>query len=164
MGRIYFVQFENISVTAANGDYDLFYLAPADDKPVRLLDYEIAMSSTADAGDAQEEFLRIQVIRGHTTVGSGGTAVTASSVGRANPSDPDPSFTARTGDSTIASAGTTQVIQSVAVNNRVPYLKQWLETTAPWCTQAQSSIVVRLVAAVADDCNMSGTLTVEELG
>lgn len=164
MGRIYYVTFENISITNANGDHDLWYIAPADDKPVRLWGYELSCSSNTDMGDAQEEQLRLEVIRGHSTVGSGGTAVTASTVGRANPTDPDPSFTARTCDTTIASAGTTTVQQAISVNNRVTYEKVWIPELTPWCTQVQSSIVVRLMAAVVDDITMSGTLSVEELG
>lgn len=164
-GRIYTVTFVQQTITTAGGDRDLFYIAPADDKPVRLHSIEFSPAAAGDLGDAQEETLFYSIIRGHTTVGSGGSAVTASTVGRENPSDPDPSFTARTNDTTIASAGTGLVLHSSGWNNRVG-----MEKTPPelvrisWCSQAQGSIVVRLLNTPADDLVISGTLYVEEMG
>ncbi len=67
MGRVYSVNFENVAVTALQ---DLFEISPADDKPVRILG--LFLSQSTELGDAAEEMLRIQVIRGHNTGGSGG--------------------------------------------------------------------------------------------
>jgi hypothetical protein len=162
MGSIYYHQFENASVTNANGDYDLFYVAPATNNPIRIWELELYVIS--ELGDAAEEWLRISLIRGHTTVGSGGNAITASGVSRSKATDPTPSATLRTLDTTIASAGTTQNLWPGAMNVRAGVDKVWLPETTPWCTAAQTSIVVRLMAAVTDDVTMNGVLTYEEIG
>lgn len=155
MSRVYSVEFENVSVTAGQ---DLFYIAPADDKPCRLLACYLAQIS--DVGDAQEEVLRLRIIRGHGTVGSGGSSATARPLAA---SDPAASFTARTNDTTIASAGTAVNIHSDAFNIRAGW--QYIPTpeTVILCTQADATIVVRLLAAPADAVTVSGTLYVEEL-
>lgn len=165
MGRMYSVSFSQQTITNAGGDRDLFYIAPADDKPVRIHAIVFSPAGAGDLGDAQEETMFFSVIRGHTTVGSGGTAVTASTVGRENPSDPDPGFTARTNDTTIASAGTGLTLHTNGWNNRIG-----LNETPPdmvrtwWCSQAQGSIVVRLLNTPADDFTLSAVLYVEEFG
>src|SRR5262245_54489209 len=75
MAGFYTVVFENVTVSASQ---DLFELTPADDKPVRLRGLVLSnVGGIADAGDAQEELLRLLVRRGHSTGGSGGTAPTA---------------------------------------------------------------------------------------
>jgi len=162
-GRIYVIEFEAQTISNAGGDRDLFYLAPADDKPIKVIGWDLSQFS--DLGDAGEEVMRLRWIRGHSTVGSGGSAVTASTVYRANPTDPDPSFTARTNDTTIASAGTTFNAYSGGYNIRVspsPYFlpeRLWMP-----CTQAQSSLVMRLMAGPTDDLTMSGSVWVMEEG
>lgn len=162
-GRLYTLEFENATITTAGGDRDFFYVAPADDKPIKIVGWDFAQFS--DLGDAQSEVLRLRIIRGHTTAGTGGTAVTASSVFRLHPSDPDPSFTARINDPGIATGGTTFVAWSGGYNIALapcPYFlpeKLWIP-----CTQAQGSIVLRLMAGPADDIVMSGTLWVFEQG
>lgn len=75
MGRVYSVNFENVAVTAAQ---DFFEISPADDKPVKLLG--LFLSQSTELGDAAEEMLRVQVIRGHGTGGSGGSTATAVAV------------------------------------------------------------------------------------
>jgi hypothetical protein len=165
MGRMYSLTFDEQTITNAGGDRDFFYIAPADDKPVLIHAISFSPAGAGDLGDAQEETLRWAIIRGHTTVGSGGTAYTASAVGRENPADPDPAFTARHNDTTIASAGTTFTLHAGKFNNRVGY--DWIppdRIRTAWCSQAQTSIVVRLLSAPADDLTMSGTLYVEEFG
>jgi hypothetical protein len=162
---MYAVPFSQQTISNAGGDRDFFYIAPADDKPVLIHSIVFSPAAAGDLGDAQEETLFFSIIRGHTTVGSGGSSVTASTVGRENPSDPDPAFTARTNDTTIASAGTAVTLHTGGWNNRVG-----MEATPPdrlrtwWCSQAQGSIVVRLLNTVADDLVLSGTLYVEEFG
>jgi hypothetical protein len=156
--RIYTVEFENVSITNAAGDQDLFYIAPADDIPVAI--HALYLDQISDVGDAQEEVLRYRIIRGHTTVGSGGAAATARSIG---PGDSGASFTARTNDTTIASAGTAVNIHSGGFNVRVGLPLVFPVEHRPVVSQAQGSIVVRLMAGPADDLTMSGTLYLEEL-
>lgn len=162
-GRLYALEFEAQTITNAGGDRDLFYVAPADDKPIVIVGWDFSQFS--DVADAAEEILRLRVIRGHTTVGSGGTAFTNSAVYRKNPSDADPGFTARHNDTTIASAGTAFNAGSHGFNIRVAPAPFFLPESL-WipCTQAQGSVVLRLMAAPADDLTMSGTLWLYEQG
>jgi len=62
MPRIYTVEAENIGVTNAGGDADLVELDAATDKPCEL--FGIKLYSTSELQEAQEEWLRLRVIRG----------------------------------------------------------------------------------------------------
>jgi hypothetical protein len=159
-GRQYSIAFENVAVTAASGDQDIFYLAPADDKPCRIL--AVYLSVISELGDAQEEWLRLQWIRGHATVGSGGAAVTTPTP--LSPTDAAAGFTARTNDTTIASAGTAVVVHSDAFNVRSGWVYIPTPETVIQVTQTQTTLVLRLMAAVTDDVVMTGTCYIEELG
>lgn len=155
-GRVYTVEFEAVAVTA---QVDFFELTPADDKPVDILGIFLAQSS--DVGDAQDEMLRWRVIRGHTTSGSGGSAPTPTPL---RPTQSAAGFTAETCNTTIASAGTTTNLHSDTFNVRAG-LQLWLPDTCEWAaSQANTTLVVRLMAAPADSLTMSGTLYVRELG
>lgn len=158
IGRIYTVVFDNVTVSAAQ---DLFEISPADDKPIGIVALELDnVGGVADAGDAQEELLRLVVRRGHTTSGSGGSAPTP------NPCLPGASaagFAAEVNNTTIAASGTTQDLRPFGWNVRVPGRDFWPEETTFWASQANTTIVVRLLTAPADALSMSGTLYVCEL-
>jgi len=68
---IFSATFAGVAVTAAQDVWEL--VAPATTK-VRLRELRVAQYS--DAGDAEAELISIQVIRGNTTTGTGGTTVT----------------------------------------------------------------------------------------
>lgn len=157
MGRLYMVPFENVAVAAAQ---DFFEISPADDKPVAIHGWTLSnVGGTADAGDAQEEFLRLSIVRGHTTSGSGGTTPTISP---AVFNDAAAGFAAEANNTTIAStSGTT--IWADGMNIRIGHSYFFTPETRPTASQANTTIVLRLVAAPADSVNMSGTLYVEEL-
>lgn len=159
MARIYSVIFENVAIAAAQ---DLFEITPADDKPVKVWGLMISnVGGTADAGDAQEELLRITVNRGNATTGSGGTAPTPQPLSAA---DPASGFTAKVNNTTRATAGTKVVLHADGWNVRIPYQMFWTPETTPFVTQAQTLLTVALEAAPADSVNCSGTLYVEEIG
>lgn len=155
MGRVYSVNFENVAVTAAQ---DFFEISPADDKPVKILGLFLCQSS--DVGDAAEEMLRVQILRGHSTVGSGGSAKTPVPV---DPNDPAAGFAAKVNNTTIASAGTAVILHSDSFNIRAGIQLFWTPETAPLANQGNTTIVVRLLANPADSLTMGGTLYVEEL-
>lgn len=158
MGRMYFVPFENVSVSAAQ---DFWELQPADDKPVKIWGWTLAnVGGTADAGDAQEETLRLSIVRGHTTSGSGGSSPTVSPCNR---NDASAGFTAEVNNTTIASTAGTTIHAGVPFNVRIGGDYWFTPEFAPTASQADTTIVVRLVAAPADAVSMSGTLYVEEL-
>lgn len=157
MGRIYSVIFENVSVSASQ---DFFEIAPADDKPVKLLGFQLAnVGGTADAGDSQEELLRLSIQRGFTSSGSGGTSPTPAPL---NPNDAAAGFTAEVNNTTKANTGTNVTLFADGINVRIPYQQYFTPETCPQASQANTTIVVRLEAAPADAVSMSGTLYVEE--
>jgi hypothetical protein len=156
--RVYSVEFEAQTIAAASGDVDLFYIAPADDKPVCIVG--MVAKTTSELQEAQEEWLRWRIIRGHATVGSGGAAATARPV---NENDIAAGFTARTLDTTIASAGTAVNMHSDAFQVRIGEVFWPPPEARIMCAQTATTIVVRLMAAVADDVTASGTLYVGEM-
>lgn len=164
MSRIYVVEFENVTVSAAQ---DLFEIAPATDKPIALHGFTLSnVGGTADAGDAQEELLRLIIIRGLATVGSGGTAGSAgTNMNPINPGDPAPSFGARTNDTTVAvvGAGTTINLFTDGWNVRIPYQMFFTPETRPICTASQTRMVIRLLSTPADALSVSGSAFFEEL-
>lgn len=155
MGRVYAVIFENVAVSAAQ---DFFELTPADDKPVKLLG--LMLSQSTETGDAAEEMLRIKVIRGHATGGSGGSSYTPTPC---NPSDAAAGAAAEINNTTIASTGTAVDLLADTFNVRSGYQFWWTPETAPIASQASTTIVVRLMAAPADSVTMGGTLYFEEI-
>lgn len=157
-GRCYTVIFDNVSVSAAQ---DLFEITPADDKPVEIVGLFLSQTGNSDIGDAAEECLPIQIIRGHTTSGSGGTAPTPRPVDR---TDTAAGFTAEVNNTTIASAGTTVTLHADNFNVRVGYQNWWPEGTEPQASQGDTTIVVRMPRAPADAITLSGTLYLREAG
>lgn len=154
MARRYAVIFDAVAVTAAQ---DLFSIAPGDDKPVNI--HALYISQTTELGDAAEEQLRVNIIRGHITVGSLGTAVTPVPL---DPGDPVAGFTARANDTTIASAGTPVTLHADAFNVRAGMVYIPTPETRIAASQAQTLLVVRLMAAPVDSVTMAATLIVEE--
>ena len=155
MSRLYAVTFENVAVTAAQ---DLFELTPADDKPIAI--HAIYLSQSTELGDAAEEQLRLQIIRGHATSGSGGTAPTPAPL---NPNNTAAGCASEVNNTTIASTGTTVVLHSETFNVRAGWAYLPTPECQPIATQANTTLVVRLLAAPADSVTMGGTLIFEEL-
>ena len=156
MGRMYSVIFENVSVSAAQ---DFFELTPADDKPVAI--HAIFLSQISDVGDAAEEMLRLEIVRGHTTGGSGGTGPTPAQLDKSGVAA---GCAAEVNNTTIASTGTGVILHAEAFNIR----SGWAYVPTPECrpvaSQGDTTIVVRLMAAPADAVTISGTLIFEEMG
>jgi hypothetical protein len=154
--RIYSVVFDNVAVTAAQ---DFFEITPADDKPCRFVG--LLLSQSSDTGDAQEEILRYAIIRGHTTSGSGGTAPTPRPFDRSGPAA---GFAAKVNNTTIASVGTTHSLVNDCFNVRSG-LQLWFPPECwPEASQADTTIVVRLLSTPADSLTMTGTLILAEGG
>jgi len=156
-GRIYTVNFAAVAVAAAQ---DLFSLKAAAEKPIEIIGLELTQVGNSDIGDAQEELLRFAFLRGHTTVGSGGSAPTPRPV-KAN--DTAAGFTARVNDTVIASAGTAVTTLESAFNVRAGYLN-WFPLGTETDTNGTLYLVVRLITAPADSITLSGTCYVRELG
>lgn len=160
LGRAYSVTFAAVAATVAQ---DCFYLKPAADK-VCLLEYAnlSAGGGTADAGDTQEELLRVEVIRLPATVtaGSGGGTFTPTPLAV---NDTAAGATARINDTTVATtSGTATTLIADGWNNRSP----WVYFPAPEhrivVANAQA-VVVRLNTAPADSLSISGSLIFREI-
>lgn len=157
MGRMYVCTFENVAVTAAQ---DFFELSPADDKPVII--HACYLSQSTELGDAAEEQLRLEIIRGYTTSGSGGGSFTPvplqSSAGSAA------GAACEINNTTVANTGTAAVLHAETFNVRSGWVYIPTPETRPGASQANTTIVVRLMANPADSVTMSGTLLFEEMG
>ncbi len=155
MGRMYSVEFSKIAVTL---DQDWFELTPADDKPIAL--HAVFLSQSSDTGDAAEEILDYQIIRGLATSGSGGGTSTPAPL---NPIDTAAGFTCEVNNTTIATAGTPIETHSDSFNIRTGLQLVLTPEMRTIATQANTLLVVRLLADTADALTMSGTCYVEEL-
>lgn len=153
---VYTVSFDQQTIAAASGDYDLIELTAATDKPIEIIALELANKS--EIGEAQEEMVAFAVVRGNTTTGNG-TAATARAL---DPSDPAASFTAKTVGSTPASAGTAVTLVSSTFNIRAGLSVIYPEAMRPK-TAGTALLCLRLTTALADDATMSGTAWVREL-
>src|SRR4051812_5420485 len=109
-GRMYTVSTAGVSASAAQ---DLIEITPADDKPIVI--HAVYLSQTSDFGDAQDEVLRWEIIRGFTASGSAGTAPTPRP---SNRSDAAAAFTAEMNNTTVATTGTTNTLHEDGWNVR----------------------------------------------
>jgi hypothetical protein len=158
MARIYSVAFAATTVANASGDVDWFEISPADDKPVEIVGLYVA--TTSELAEAQEEWIAYQILRGHTTSGSGGSAATPVDLGLLGVAA---GFAAEVLNTTIASTTTPLICHAGAFQVRAGEQIWWPEGCGPGATQANTTIVVRQMAAVTDDVTMTGTLYVREM-
>lgn len=154
---VYTVSFDQQAIAAASGDYDLFEVVPADDKPVEIV--ALSLGNKSEVGDAQDEMLAYAIVRGNTT-SSNGTTTTPQLL---DPSDPAASFGAETVGSTPATAGTSVTLIADTFNVRAGLMLVLPPEMRPKVSQANTGLYVRLTTAVADDLTLSGTLWVREL-
>jgi hypothetical protein len=159
MSRMYTAQFNSVAVTAAQ---DLFEIAAPTDAVVRI--HEWSVFQTSDVGDAAEEILRLECVRGVGTVttGSGGTTVTAQPV-----EDGDPAFggTVKANNTTRMAVGTgsLDVLPQHGWNVRQEYNKIYTPETRPPISPG-NRWTLSLPAAPADSLTVSGSVTFEEIG
>ena len=160
-GRTYTVEFEGQTWANADGDCDLFELTPGDDNPIEVIG--LFLEPYSEVTDAQDEFLRYRVIRGHTTSGST-PDVSPTPVLLSNSGGQAASFTVECLNSTIASAGTTQNLHSGSFPVRGG-LQLWLPEKCEWAaSQADTTLVIRGISTVTDDVSLNGTIYVVEYG
>lgn len=159
MGRRYTVFFENVAITALQ---DLFEVLGATDSVTFVDGFRVFQ--TSDVGDAAEEILRLQTVRGIGTVtsGSGGTTATA------QPNDDgDAAFggTVEVNNTTRMAAGTgsLETLEIPGWNVRIPYDFYYTPETRPIITPG-NRWTLALPAAPADELSVSGQLFLEEVG
>ncbi len=155
MGRLYSVEFSKVEVSL---DSDLFELTPADDKPIAI--HAVFLAQSSDLADAAEEILNFKILRGHTTSGSGGSSSTPAPL---NPIDTAAGFTCEVNNTTIATVGTVVDLHSGSWNIRTGLQLVLPPDQRRYATEANTTIIVRLMEDLADAVTMSGTCYVEEL-
>jgi hypothetical protein len=155
MGRIYTAVFNNVAVTAVQ---DLFELVAPADSIVVL--HDIHISQNSDVADAAEEILRIELTSGHTTSGSGGSAVTPVA---AQLQDSAFGGSCEVNNTTQASAGTIVTHYVWNFNIRAGFDKIFTPETRPVIAPSRR-MCLELPAQPADSLTMSGSITFEEIG
>jgi hypothetical protein len=153
-GRTYAVTFNAVAATAAQ---DVFEITPADDKPCEIV--SLSLGQYSDAGDSQAELLGIQIIRGFTASGSGGSSATPTPM---SPNSTAAGFTAEVNNTTLANTGTTTTLLSDAFNVQAGYQYIPPLDARPMVGQGNTTLVVRITAP-ADSITLNGTLVVREL-
>jgi hypothetical protein len=152
---MYTAVFNNVAVTAIQ---DLFEIVAPADAVVVL--HDIHLSQNTDVGDAAEEVLRIELTSGHTTSGSGGSAVTPVP---AQLQDSAFGGTCEANNTTQASTGTIVTHYVWNWNIRVGFDKIFTPETRPVLAPSRR-MCLELPAAPADSVTMSGSITFEEIG
>ena len=164
---VFTAQFNGIAITAASGTQDLFELVPDATTRLRLL--EIELNQGSDFGDAQAEIRPLLIMRGHTTTGSGGAAVTPVNV---NPYGRVSVTTVARNNTTLASAGSPETLLATGWHLQAGFIWRPPETLVRgdpfrrhFLVKPSQRLVIRLATAVADDlADVSGTVTFEEIG
>jgi hypothetical protein len=157
MGLLYKASFADIVLTNAAGSQDIWEIDIADDRPITI--HGLWLSQKTETGDAAEEGLTIQIIRGHTTLGSAGTAVTPRAVDTLN--SVAAGGTVDRNNTTIASAGTPHELHTEVWNVRIPLIYLPTPELREKANEADGTIVVRLLTTPADDLTASSTLAFE---
>lgn len=154
---VYTVSFDQQTIAAASGDYDLFELVPADDRPIELV--ALFLGNKSEVGDAQDEMLAITILSDLTT-SSNGTSTTPRPL---DSRDGSAGFTAETVGSTVATTGTAITLHVDTFNVRGGYQLILPEIMRPKVDQGDTAMYVRLTTAAADDLTLSGTAYIREL-
>ena len=154
MGRVYRMVFTDVAVTLAQ---DLFSILPAANKPCAL--HAVYLSQNTEVADAAEEGLTINIVKGNTTVGSGGAAEVA------DPLNINTSATAvagRVNDTTEVSAGTAVIVHTEVWNVRMPFI--YLPAPEDRIIWGNALfLAIQLITVPADSITMTGTAVFEEL-
>ncbi len=154
-GRMYTCEFSKVAVTA---DQDWFELTPADDKPIAI--HAVFITQSSDVADAAEEILDFKIMRGHTSSGSGGSSSTPAVL---NPLDTAAGATCEVNNTTPATTGTIVDTHSGSFNIRSGLQLIFPPEMRSIASEANTTIVVRLLLDPADSLTMSGTIYFEEL-
>lgn len=158
-GPIFSATFSAIAVSAAQDVFELTAHATS-----RIEICEIFLGQYSDSGDAAAEMLSVQIVRGHTTAGSGGAAVTP---GNFEPWSRAAVTTVARNNTTIAADGTAVILHSEAFNIQGGWLYRPFKFNNEDNERpkiAAGGIVVVRITAPADAVTMNGTIKWRELG
>lgn len=128
-----------------------------------VLIHHVVISQASDYKDVEDEGLVIQLDRGATTTGSGGTAVTVGSGNAVEPAGPAFGGTVRRNDTTKASAGTISILHAETWSVRSPFEFLPPPELRPIVAPGQR-FVVELASTPADSLTVAGSISFEYLG
>lgn len=151
-GKIFTATVSAVAVTAAQ---DVFSILAPGDRRVKIR--EVVLSQYTDFGDAASEILSVLVVRGYTTVGSGGTAVTPINL---DPTGGGSGASIRANDTTVATGGTAQILRATSWNIQ----SEWLyipDQSERAILEPGQRLVVRITLP-ADSITMNATMVFEE--
>jgi hypothetical protein len=151
---IFAATFTGIGVTAAQ---DLFELVAG---ARRVLVREVVLGQYSEFGTGTAELLPISLIRGNTTAGSGGTAITPGNVSGHAAAAAAVSAVTRN-NTTVASGGSPADLRAEAWNIQIPWIWRPILDEC-FILEAGQLFAVRLNSAPADSITMTGTLLFEE--
>lgn len=162
MGRFYVASIEDFDVTAANTDQDMFEIQAPSTGIVVIHSWRLFQ--TSDVGDAAEEILEIETVRGDGTVttGSGGITVTPQPLDNG---DAAPSSTVK-GENTTRMAvgtGTLDVLEKFGFNVRVPLEVIYTPELRPIITPSDRW-TLSIADTVVDTITVSASVLFEEIG
>lgn len=148
-----------LAPAAATAQQDLFEVVAHASKPAILLG--VKLHNLTEVGDAAEEMLSILIKSGQTTSGSGGAAATP--VANDPVGAPAAGFTAETGNTTKASAGTIVTHKTLGWNVRMEMDKIFPEGEQI-IIAAGRRLTVELATTPADSITIGGELILQEVG
>ncbi len=153
----YSATFSAIAVTAAQ---DVFEIVAGASTRVRF--DGLILGQYSDAGDAADELLSVQLIRGYTTSGSGGAAVTPTNLFA--PSDATAVSTVERNNTTVAQDGTGAILLADVWHVLDRYSVMSDEDLPEHIILEPSQRLVVRITAPADALTCNGTLFFSEIG
>lgn len=159
MGRMHIAEFEDVAITAAQ---DLFELLAAATGIIKV--HEVEFFQSSDVGDAAEEILELEFVRGDGTVtsGSGGSTVTPQPIDNG---DSAPAAVVEANNTTRMAVGTgvLDAYGKTGWNVRIPYGKIWTPELRPVISPSDRW-TFSLNDAPGDSLTCSGSVIFEEIG
>lgn len=159
MGRIYMVQTNGITL---DEDRDLFEVLAGADVPVRIHGWSLVQ--TSDVGDAAEEVVRLETVRGvgAVTSGSGGTSPTVHPLDDQDGAA-DTVVEANNTTRMAVGSGTLETLEQFGWNIRIPWVHFYTPELRPRVDPDDRWTLGILAAALADAVTFSSTLWFEEI-
>lgn len=155
-GPVYSAVFAAVAVSAAQDVFEI--VAPATSRVVLR---EVRLGQYSDAGDAEAELLSVTFLRGHTTTGSGGAAVTPANLMGVTGSTAAVSTVARN-NTTVATGGSPVTLLADSFHVAAGF--RWYPAPEEQITLEPSQRFVVRISAPADSITLNGTLVFQEIG
>ena len=161
MSRMYAATFGAPTPVAIVAKQDIFSIIPHDDHPVLIHAVFLNQVEDEDVGDANEDMWGIALVRGHTTISSGGANAAANPLDLADAAWSGASGDLRANDTTVMTTGTGIVLHADSFNIRVG----WAYIPTPEMrilVPGSVGFEVELVYTPSSTTKMCGTMVFEE--